>query len=81
VGDPKLIMNKKEKSFETLMGELESLVAKLEGEELNLDDAIDHNEEALKLIKVCRERLDAAKQKIDKLVQGSDGDWETEKLD
>jgi exodeoxyribonuclease VII small subunit len=74
-------MNKKEKSFETLMGELESLVAKLEGEELNLDDAIDHNEEALKLIKVCRERLDAAKQKIDKLVQGSDGDWETEKLD
>lgn len=74
-------MNKKEKSFETLMGELEGLVAKLEGEELNLDDAIDHNEEALKLIKVCRERLDAAKQKIDKLVQGPDGDWESEKLD
>jgi len=71
----------KEKSFEVLMGELEILVAKLEGEELNLDDAIEHNESALKLIKLCRKRLDSAKQKIDKLVQTSDGGWEEQALD
>ncbi len=68
-------MSKKDKSFEVLMGELEDLVVKLEGEGLNLDDAIKHNEEALKLIKICRERLDAARQKIDKLVQTPEGEW------
>jgi|GEM_PF-367784 len=74
-------MNAKDKSFESLMAELEALVSKLEGEELNLDDAIEHNEQAFKLIKVCRERLDTAKQKIDKLVQTSEGNWEEEALD
>lgn len=74
-------MNKKEKSFEVLMAELESLVAKLEGDEISLDDAIQHNEEALKLIKICRERLDSARQKVDKLVQSSDGDWQEQALD
>lgn len=74
-------MSEKEKSFEVLMGELETLVAKLEGNDLNLDDAIKHNESALKLINLCRKRLDAAKQKIDKLVQTAEGDWERESLD
>lgn len=73
-------MNKKEKSFEVLMSELETLVARLEGEDLNLDDAIKHNEEALSLIKLCRTRLDSARQKIDKLVQTPDGDWQQEPL-
>ncbi len=74
-------MSNKEKSFETLMGELEALVAKLEGDELNLDDAIRHNEQALSLINLCRDRLDTAKKKIDKLVQNSEGGWETQPLD
>jgi len=74
-------MTGKEKSFEVLMGELESLVGQLEGEELNLDDAIKHNEAALKLIKLCRQRLDTAKQKIEKLVQTTDGNWEEQALD
>lgn len=74
-------MKVENKSFETLMGELETLVSKLEGEELNLDDAIQYNEEALELIKVCRERLGKAKQKIEKLVQNSDGTWEEETVD
>ncbi|MEA3286934.1 MAG: exodeoxyribonuclease VII small subunit [Candidatus Marinimicrobia bacterium] len=74
-------MSEKEKTFEVLMGELESLVAKLEGEDLNLDEAIQHNEAALKLIKVCRKRLDSARQKIDKLVQTSEGDWQKQQLD
>ncbi len=73
-------MTKKNKSFEVLMGELEALVAKLEGEDLNLDDAIKHNEEALNLIKLCRTRLDSARQKIDKLVQTPEGDWQQEPL-
>ena len=74
-------MNTAEKSFETLMAELEALVNKLEGETISLDDAITYNEEALELIKVCRQRLGTAKQKIEKLVQNADGDWETQAAD
>ncbi len=74
-------MSEKEKTFEVLMGELETLVARLESEDLNLDDAIQHNEAALKLIKLCRKRLDTARQKIDKLVQNSAGEWQKQPLD
>ncbi len=63
------------------MGELESLVSKLESDDLKLDDAIRHNEEAFKLINLCRDRLDSARQKIDKLVRNADGDWEEKPLD
>ena len=63
------------------MDELETLVAKLESDDLNLDQAISHNEAALKLIKLCRKRLDSARQKIDKLVQTTDGDWQKQPLD
>ena len=63
------------------MEELESLVAKLEGEDLKLDDAIKHNESALKLINLCRERLDSARQKIAKLMRSVDGEWQERSLD
>ncbi len=74
-------MGEKDKSFEELMEELETLVAKLEGEDLKLDDAIKQNERALKLINLCRERLDSARQKIDKLVPSADGGFEKQTLD
>lgn len=74
-------MSEKEKSFEDLMEELESLVAKLEGEDLKLDDAIKQNERALKLIHLCRKRLDTAKLKIEKLVKNADGGYDTEAMD
>ncbi|NQV30798.1 MAG: exodeoxyribonuclease VII small subunit [Candidatus Marinimicrobia bacterium] len=74
-------MTGKEKSFEDLMGELDSLVTKLEHDDLKLDDAIKHNEEALKLINLCRNRLDSARQKIDKLVRNTEGDWQEKTLD
>jgi exodeoxyribonuclease VII small subunit len=63
------------------MQELETLVSKLEGEDLKLDDAIKQNERALKLIHLCRDRLDSARQKIDKLVSTADGGFEKQALD
>jgi len=74
-------MSEKDKSFEDLMEELETLVAKLEGEDLKLDDAILQNERALKLIHLCRDRLDSARQKIDKLVRTAEGGFEKQILD
>ncbi|MBT4033505.1 MAG: exodeoxyribonuclease VII small subunit [Candidatus Marinimicrobia bacterium] len=74
-------MSEKDKSFEELMEELETLVSKLEGEDLKLDDAIKQNERALKLIHLCRDRLDSARQKIDKLVHTADGGFEKQAMD
>ena len=74
-------MSEKDKSFEDLMLELETLVSQLEGEDLKLDDAIKQNERALKLIHLCRDRLDAARQKIDKLVRTANGGFEKQSLD
>ena len=74
-------MSEKDKSFEQLMEELETLVAKLEGDDLKLDDAIKQNERALKLIHLCRDRLDSARQKIEKLVRTADGGFEKQMLD
>lgn len=74
-------MSSKEKSFEALMADLEGLVEKLEGDELNLDEAIQSNEQALKLIKACRQRLDTARQKIEQLVETHSGEFETRELD
>ena len=74
-------MSEKDKSFEDLMLELETLVSQLEGEDLKLDDAIKQNERALKLIHLCRDRLDSAKQKIDKLVRTADGGFGKQPLD
>ncbi len=74
-------MSEKDKSFEQLMEELETLVAKLDGDDLKLDDAIKQNERALKLIHLCRDRLDSARQKIDKLVRTADGGYEKQALD
>lgn len=74
-------MSEKERTFEDLMQELETLVSRLEGDDLKLDDAIKQNEQALKLIQLCRDRLDSAKQKIDKLVRKTDGNFEKEAMD
>ncbi len=74
-------MSEKDKTFEDLMQELETLVSKLESEDLKLDDAIKQSERALKLIHLCRARLDSARQKIDKLVHTADGGFEKQMLD
>jgi exodeoxyribonuclease VII small subunit len=74
-------MAENEQSFEKLMAELETLVARLEGEQLSLDEAIDTNEAALKLIQLCHQRLDSAKQRIEKLNQTAGGDWQAESRD
>lgn len=70
-------MGAKEKSIEELMDELNEIVVQLESPDIKLDDAIRQNEEALKLIRICRTRLDSARQKISKLVQVSDDKWES----
>ena len=67
-----------ETRFETLMEELEQMVASLESQELGLDEAIERSEQALALIQTCRQRLEGARGRIDKLLETPNGDLQRE---
>lgn len=54
-------------NFEKSMQELETIVAKLEGGNIELDDALELFEKGIGLSKELRETLDKAEQKVTKL--------------
>lgn len=60
---------KKEKSFEENLTELETIVKKLETGEVPLDDAIEEFNKAMKLAKTCDEKLKKAEETVTKLVK------------
>ena len=60
-------MEKKIK-FEDKMKELESLINELENGEIDLDDSIEKNTKAMKLIKECDTELKTVEKQISKLV-------------
>lgn len=64
---------KKNMSFEEAMLALENAVDKLEHGDQSLDESLTAFEEAIKLIKMCNAKLDAAEQKVRMLVENSDG--------
>ena len=59
--------------FEDALLALEDIVRQLEGGNLSLDESISEFERAVKLVKLCTERLDSAEQKVKILVSGEDG--------
>jgi len=59
--------------FEEAMANLEEIVRQLEGGNLTLDESIASYEEAVKLVRVCNERLEAAENKIRILTESPDG--------
>ncbi len=68
-------MAKNEKSFEENLNELENIVKDLENGEIKLDDAINKYSEAMKLSKICSEKLKNAEEAINKIVN-VDGNME-----
>ena len=60
---------KKEKSFEESLEELESIVTKLEQGEVPLDDAINEFTKAMELSKKCDEKLKKAEESLNKIVK------------
>ena len=70
-------MEKKEKelSFEENLEKLETIVQNLESGNIPLDDAIDAFNEAMKLAKICDEKLKKAESKVNKILN-SDGKLE-----
>lgn len=71
---------KKELSFEENLEKLEQIVKKLETGEVPLDDAINEFNEAMKIAKICDEKLKKAEESITKIVNedGSLSDFKIE---
>ena len=64
---------KKDMNFEEAMTSLENTVRKLESADMSLDESLKAFEEAIALVKVCNEKLDAAEHKVKILIAGEDG--------
>lgn len=59
--------------FESAILKLEGEVKKLEAGNMSLDESIKAFEEAVKLVKVCNERLESAERRVRILTEGTDG--------
>jgi exodeoxyribonuclease VII small subunit len=67
-----------EMSFEAALEELQQIVARLEKGEGPLDQAIDAYKRGSELKRHCENKLREAKQQIDKISLGPDGEAKTE---
>ena len=61
-----------EKTFEENLEELEKIVNNLENGDIPLDDAIEEFNKAVKLIKICDDKLKNAEESIAKIVNEND---------
>ncbi len=67
--------------FEEALKKLEKIVDDLEGGELTLDEALKKYQEGIELSRLCGQRLDNAKKKIDLLMKNKKGELELKPLD
>jgi exodeoxyribonuclease VII small subunit len=65
--------NESEISFEKAMGRLEEIVADMEGEGMSLEDMVKNYEEGVKLLRICRQRIDTAKQRVELITADLEG--------
>ena len=62
-------MAKEEKSFEEAITKLESIVKELESGNCTLDESIEKYTEGMKLAKICGDKLNKKKEKINKILK------------
>ncbi len=62
------------KDFESNLKQLEEIVAKLEGGDLALDQALELFEEGVKISRFCNAKLEEAERKVETLIKTADGD-------
>lgn len=69
-----------EKKFEELMDELEITIKDLENGNTDLDDTIKKYTEAMKIVKICNDKLENATNAVNKILQenGSLEDFDIE---
>ena len=59
--------------FEEALAKLEEAVRLLEGGKLTLDESIEKYEDTLKYVRICKEMLEKAEQKVKILTASADG--------
>jgi len=69
-----------ETKFEDAIKKLENIVEELEKGQLSLDEALKKYQEGIELSRVCSQRLESAKKKIDILSKNKKGDFELKSL-
>ena|GEM_PF-364579 len=70
----------KEPRFEDMMKKLEDIVSALETGDMPLDESLKKYEEGMKLLRLCRKRLDETKRKVEVLIKKA-GKFTTEPFD
>lgn len=60
-------------SFEDAMESLDSIVASLEGERLPLEEMVSSYEQGMKLLRVCRNRIETARQRVELITADLEG--------
>jgi len=71
----------KDINFEKALEELEKIVEELEGGDLSLDNSLKKYEEGVKLTRMCQQKLDKAKEKIETLIKKDDGTFKKDPFD
>lgn len=67
--------------FEDALKKLEKIVEDLEKGELSLDEALKKYQEGIELSRVCSQRLESAKKKIDLLAKNKKGEFELKPIE
>lgn len=67
--------------FEEALKKLEKIVEDLEKGELSLDEALKKYQEGVELSRLCAQKLEGAKKKIDLLTKNKKGEFELKPLD
>ncbi|MDD5672967.1 MAG: exodeoxyribonuclease VII small subunit [Chitinivibrionales bacterium] len=62
-------------TFEKALAELEGLIARLESDELTLEEAVENFEKGVGLLRTCQARLAGADGKISELLKGEQGQF------
>ncbi len=73
-------MAKQKLTFEEALTQLETLAEKIEQGEIGLEESITKYEEGMALVKQCRDILNKAELRVQKIQQRADGGVETVKL-
>jgi exodeoxyribonuclease VII small subunit len=66
-------MQRKKKSFENAMDELEEVVRKLEQGEMSLDESLQYFQKGMVLTKELHQKLDDVEKKIALIMENEDG--------
>lgn len=65
-----------EVKFEDAIKKLEKIVEDLEGGDLSLDEALKKYQEGIEISRICSQRLEGAKKKIEVLSKNKKGEFE-----